>query len=120
MSLRAYRARVSRMLEDLSADARMRLMKFFCSFAWADLEVNADERKFVADLIRRLDLDDNEKTRVEGWLVSHPGPESVDPTTIPVADREVFLEAIQGLVEADGEIQEEEAETLAIFRQLIA
>ena len=98
----------------------MRLMKFVCSFAWADLEVNAEERVFVGDLIRRLELDPAEKRQVEAWLDAHPGAESVDPTTIPAAHREVFLEEIQGVIDADGEVRPEEAETLAIFRQLLS
>jgi len=107
------------MLEDLEANARMRLMEFVCSFAWADLEVNAPERTFVRDLILRLELDQGERVRVEGWLSSPPGPENIDPTLIPVEHREAFLEAIQGVVEADGKIHQEEAESLAVFRQLL-
>ncbi|MDE0884582.1 MAG: TerB family tellurite resistance protein [Myxococcota bacterium] len=107
------------MLEDLGTAARMRLMEFVCSFAWADLEVNAEERAFVRELIGRLALDETERARVEGWLKSPPGPENIDPTQIPVADREAFLEAIHGVVEADGEIHQEEAESLAVFRQLL-
>ena len=97
----------------------MRLMKFVCSFAWADLEVNARERAFVADLLRRLELDSLEGAEVEGWLAVPPRPESVDPTTIPVAHREIFLAAIRGIIEADGRIDSEEVESLTIFRQLL-
>ena len=97
----------------------MRLMKFVCSFAWADLEVNARERAFVADLLRRLELDSLERAEVEGWLAVPPRPESVDPTTIPVAHREIFLAAIRGIIEADGRIDSEEVESLTIFRQLL-
>jgi len=108
------------MFESLDGDARLRLMKFVCSFAWADLEVNAKERAFVADLLRRLELDSLERAEVEGWLAVPPRPESVDPTTIPVAHREIFLAAIRGIIEADGRIDSEEVESLTIFRQLLS
>ncbi len=107
------------MLEDLDGAARMRLMKFVCSFAWADLEVNAKERAFVADMLRRLEFDALERAEVEGWLAVPPSPENIDPTTIPVVHREIFLAAIQGIIEADGRIHSEEIESLTIFRQLL-
>ena len=107
------------MLKDLDGAARLRLMKFVCSFAWADLEVNAKERAFVGDMLRRLEFDSLERAEVEGWLIVPPRPESVDPTTIPVAHREIFLNAIRGIIEADGKIDSEEVESLTIFRQLL-
>ena len=119
MWLAAYRASVVFMLKDLDSAARMRLMEFVCSFAWADLEVNAQERAFVREWIGRLELDAQEKARIEGWLVSPPGPENLDPTTIPTAHREIFLAAIRGIIEADGRIHAEEIESLTVFRQLL-
>ncbi|MCC6527150.1 MAG: TerB family tellurite resistance protein, partial [Polyangiaceae bacterium] len=35
------------MLSKLSKTDRMRLMRFVCSFAWADLEVQNEERAYV-------------------------------------------------------------------------
>ena len=48
------------MLQSLDRTERLQLMKFVCSFAWADLEVRPEEREFVARLIRRLDMNDAE------------------------------------------------------------
>src|SRR5688500_6073014 len=48
------------MLERLSRDDRLRLMKFVCSFAWADLRVQEEERSFVKKLVRKLKLDAEE------------------------------------------------------------
>ena len=97
----------------------MRLMEFVCSFAWADLEVNAQERAFVREWIGRLELGAQEKAQVEAWLDSPPGSANVDPTTIPVEHREIFLAAIRGIIEADGRIHAEEIESLTIFRRLL-
>jgi hypothetical protein len=70
--------------------------------------------------VRRLDLDDDERTRVEGWLAVPPSPESVDPTLIPLSHKKIFLEAIEGVIEADGVIAPEERENLALFKDLLS
>jgi hypothetical protein len=98
---------------------RMRLMKFVCSFAWADLEVRPEERAFVAGLIERLGLDDEEVGRVTGWLQTPPPPDAIDPTDVPREHRQVFLDAVQGVVAADGHVAPEERENLDLFRDLL-
>ena len=98
----------------------MRLMKFVCSFAWADLEIRPEERDFVADMVRRLELDEEEKRRVEGWLELPPSPEAVDPTRVPMAHRRLFVEAVEKVIIADGEIAPEERENLRLFKSLLA
>jgi uncharacterized tellurite resistance protein B-like protein len=105
-------------LEALDRKDRLQLMKFVCSFAWADLEIRPEEREFVAGLIRRLELDPEEAAQVEGWLKLPPRPESVDPTDIPAEHRRVFLESIRGIIEADGEVASEEEENLALLELL--
>ena len=108
------------MLDDLDASQRLQLMKFVCSFAWADLEVRAEERSFVARLVERLDLDARERRQVHRWLERPPLPDSVDPMTIPPTHRKSFLAAIEGVVAADGEISTEERESLAVLQDLLA
>ena len=46
------------MVAELSRSDRMRLMRFVCSFAWADLEVQNEERAFVTRLMNKLDIHD--------------------------------------------------------------
>ena len=103
----------------LSREDRLRLMKFVCSFAWADLEVHPQERAFVLRLVRRLGLDEQEERQVERWLEVPPDPEAVDPTDIPASHRKVFLAAIDGVIAADGEIALEERESLELLHQLL-
>jgi len=107
-------------LDDLDARQRLQLIKFVCSFAWADLEVRAEERSFVARLVERLELDAKERRQVRRWLERPPLPDSVDPMTIPPTHRKSFLEAIEGVVAADGEISVEERDSLAVLRDLLA
>lgn len=94
-------------------------MKFVCSFAWADLEVQDEERQFVARLARTLHLDADERKMVNEWLETPPRPEEVDPTAIPKAHREIFLDTMRALVVSDGRVSPEEAENLALFRALL-
>ena len=108
------------MLSELDRDDRLRLMKFVCSFAWADLEIRPEERDFVAGLVRRLDLGAADRRQVEGWLQLPPNPEAVDPTRIPLAHRKIFIQSVEGVIAADGEIAEEERESLSLFKALLS
>jgi uncharacterized tellurite resistance protein B-like protein len=108
------------MLDQLDRRERMRLMKFICSFAWADLEVRPEERKFIHEMVARLTLDAEEREKVQGWLEVPPEPESVDPTLVPAEHRRVFIEAIQGVIDADGKVAPEEYENFRIFQDLVA
>jgi uncharacterized tellurite resistance protein B-like protein len=108
------------MLSQLSSTHRLRLMKFVCSFAWADLEIRPEERAFIAQLIRGLELGREEEIQVHGWLDVPPGLEGLDPTTIPADHRRFFLEAIEGVIQSDGQLAEEEMENLDLFRQLLS
>ena len=108
------------MLDQLGRDERLRLMKFVCSFAWADLKIRPEERAFVARMIGRLELDNEERRQVEAWLKIPPSPEGIDPTTIPLTHRKTFIESIEGIISADGEISAEERENLSLFMQLLS
>lgn len=107
------------MLSDLNAADRLRLMQFVCSFAWADLEVRPEERSFVGDLVKRLGLAADEVAKVEGWLVVPPELDGLDPSDVPHEHRQAFVSAIEGLIRADGEVAEEERESLELFKQLL-
>ena len=107
------------MLEELDRDERLRLMRFVCSFAWADLEVQSEERSLVSRMIHRLDLDDTEKRQVEEWLKTPPQPESVDPTQIPTEHRKLFMECVEEVVGADADVSPEEGEYLSLFKELL-
>jgi tellurite resistance protein len=106
-------------LRELTRDERLLLMRFVCSFAWADLEVKPEERELVARLIHRLQLDDEEKRQVLEWLESPPPPGSVDPKLVPRAHRMKFLRAVESTVAVDGEVSAEERDSLLVFAKLI-
>jgi uncharacterized membrane protein YebE (DUF533 family) len=107
------------MLHKLSREERLRLMKFICSFAWADLEVQPEERAFVQRMVRRLQLDEQDQKLVDGWLELPPRAAEVDPTEVPPEHRQLFLEAVRGVIAADKFVDPEELENLALFEQLL-
>ncbi len=117
----AYAARMTKqsVVSDLSRSDRLRLMKFICSFAWADLEIRPEERQFVARIVTHLELDDVERAEVEQWLKIPPSAEAVDPMQIPLSQRELFLESIEGVIVSDGEVSPEEHENFELLKDLL-
>lgn len=107
------------MFDQLDRRERLRLVEFVCSFAWADFEIQPEERAFIIALIRRLGLEEEEDLRLQQWLDQPPRLDELDPTAIPAAHRRVFVDAIQGLIAADGEIAAEEHDSFEIFKQLL-
>lgn len=107
------------MLDSLNKEERLRLMKFVCSFAWADLEISPAERELVQSMIERLDLKGDERTLVEGWLEVPPEADEVDPEQIPREHRQLFLDAAKIMILSDGTIDQDEAENLALLEQLL-
>ena len=106
-------------LKTLDREERMQLMKFVCSFAWADLQVQDEERNFVRKMIDRLDLDAEEVDQVNRWLEVPPAPEEVDPATIPREHKQLFIDAARAMVVVDGRVDPEEAENLALLEMLV-
>jgi hypothetical protein len=106
-------------LKNLSKEDRLRLMRFVCSFAWADLHVHQKERDFVHKLVKRMHLSPAEAKQVEGWLKVPPRPEEVDPADVPHAHRELFLDAARSMIAADGEIHPEERISFELLEQLL-
>ncbi|MCA9582306.1 MAG: TerB family tellurite resistance protein [Myxococcales bacterium] len=94
-------------------------MKFVCAFAWSDLSVQKGERAFIAKLVRQLELTDDEQEQVEQWLAIPPRAEEVDPEDVPQAHRRLFLDAARATVVADGHIDMEEAENLALLEMIL-
>lgn len=106
-------------LRELGREDRLRLMKFVVSFAWADLHIADQERRFVRRMIARLRLDADEAAEVEAWLVLPPRAEEVDPNEVPREHRRLILEVARDTIAADGDVSEEERENLALLEQML-
>ena len=107
------------MLEELSREDRLQLMRFICSFAWADLEIRPEERDFVLKMIARLELDEDETAQVTQWLQVPPPADDLDPEDIPREHRQLFLDAAKAMILSDGSIEDVEAENLIILDALL-
>jgi hypothetical protein len=103
----------------MTAVERMNLMRFVCSFVWTDLKVASQERDLVMRIAGRLALTDAELKQVEQWLRLPPNVEEVDPTSVPKAHRQLFLQAAELVAKADGKVVPAEKDSLAIFRDLL-
>ena len=106
-------------MQRLSRAERLQLLRFVCSFVWADLRVTADERAFVHKMVRRLKLHPAEAEEVERWLEVPPPPDSVDPAAIPDRHRQIFLDAVREAASADGHVGSAEREDLVLFERLL-
>lgn len=106
-------------MNDLSPEERLLLLRFVCSFAWADLEVQPEERRFVQGLVEGLHLTERERSLAMGWLEVPPPAEEVDPTRVPREHRMLFLAAAREMVSRDGRVTEEEAMSLRLLEQLL-
>lgn len=106
-------------LKALAREDRMLLLRFVCSFAWADLSVAPEERRFIGDLVERLDLGEAERAEVAGWLETPPDPESVDPQLVPQEHRAAFVKAVETVITADGRVLPREREQLLLLAQML-
>lgn len=102
-----------------TSEDRLRLLRFVCSFAWADLDISQAERDYIWQLTERLHLDDAEKAQVERWLQMPPPAEDIDPFDIPVDQRQAVLEAAAALIRSDGQVAQAELESFVLLESLI-
>lgn len=107
------------MLDALNREDRLQLMRFVCSFAWADLEITDREREFIVKMVVRLGLDEEEQEQVADWLEVPPRADDLDPADIPKEHRQLFLDAAKAMILSDGNIEDVEAENLVILDQLL-
>lgn len=108
------------MLEKLTDDEKLRLLRFLCTFAWADLSVGDPERRLVQDLIRRFGLGSDDSIMAAGWLDHPPNEEDIDPTDIPKEHRQLVLDAVLEMVSVDGHVDSMEAESFAVLSALMS
>ena len=107
------------MLDALNKEERLHLMRFVCSFAWADLEITDRERDFIVKMVVRLGLDEDEQNQVASWLEVPPRADDLDPADIPREHRQLFLDAAKAMILSDGTVEDDEAENLVILDQLL-
>lgn len=107
------------MLNALTDEEKLRLVRFMSSFAWADLDVTERERNLIRLLVERLGLPAQAAEEAVGWLEHPPSEEDLDPNDIPIEHRRLFVEIATELVGVDGLVDEMAIEALAIFESLL-
>ena len=103
----------------LSVAERLNLMKFVCSFVWTDLKVAQAELDLVMRIVGHLKLTDAESQQVAAWLKVPPPIDEIDPSSVPKEHRELFLQAAEMAVKADGRVVPAERDAMALFRDLL-
>ncbi len=91
-------------------------MRFVCSFAWADHEIQDAEREFIGRLMTALELSKDERTEVDGWLERAP---EVDPFEVPLEHKELFLDTARAMIAADGRLDPDEMVNLTLLEHLL-
>lgn len=103
------------MIRDLSRDDRDRLFQYLIAAMWADGEVAPEELDVLTDMLLELELDAGEMQRVTAMLHSRPRVDELKASDVPLAHREMLVDAVRRGVLADGEVSERE---LATVRQI--
>lgn len=95
------------MLDRLSAEERLWLLRLVASFAWVDGQVDESEKRFVRRLMSKLPLSSEEVHDVESWLIVAP-TEEVPLDKVAPANKRIFLESVRALIFVDGKIDADE------------
>ena len=104
---------------ELTTEEKLSVMRFICAFAWADLEIQQAERKLINQIMEVIQLAEEHRPTVLGWLDRPPRAEDVDPLSIPDNLKELILDAATGVILADGELQDAEIDLLDLFQQIL-
>jgi len=101
--------------DDLTEAERIELMRFMCSFAWADGEVQAGERVVLERVLNSLNLNPDDRAKAETWLSEAPDMTAFDFAAIPAKTRGVFVDHAFEVASADGGLAVEEMRHLKMF-----
>jgi hypothetical protein len=108
------------MIENCTSEEKLQIMRFICTFAWADLKVVQAERQFIMRFCDTLVLNDDERKEVESWLKHPQHPDDIDPFSLPKHLHEYVLSAAQAISIVDGEFDDKESELLEILQGILS
>ena len=96
----------------------MQLFKYMCAFAWADMEIQHQEREMIERLIISLELSNDQRQTVLQWLDQPNTIPEIDPYDVNPDFREQIYQAAQAVVLSDGELTFNERDMLALLRNV--
>ncbi len=94
-------------------------MRFVCSFAWADGEIQREEQELVRRMLSRISLESRDRKTVLNWLDVPPRPEEVDPSLIPAKHAWIFLDTVRSVMDADQVIDPQEHKLMARLEKFL-
>lgn len=101
--------------DDLTESERLELMRFLCSFAWADGVVQPQEKTVLERILGSLELSAEAHAEAEGWLTAAPSVQGRALRSIDEKKRATFIDGAYEVAAADGEIAADELEHLKMF-----
>ena len=107
------------MKENFTSEEKMQIMRFICTFAWADLKVVPSEKLMIERFCNTLQLDENQRKEVNSWTKRPIHPEDIDPFSIPDHLKKYILSAAKAISIVDGDFDEKEAELLELLQNLL-
>ena len=106
-------------LQSLTLQEKLDLLAFASAFAWADLEIQHQERRIYMAIVDEMGLVDNEREIALSLLSSPPRAEQIDPMNIPVEHRTLFLSTAHNIILADNELKATETSMLDLLRSIL-
>ena len=82
-------------LNEMTREERLLLLRFVCSFAWADDQMREEERALVRRYVDKLRLDDSEQSQVQEWLSRPPPAEPLAARSDSLMHRSTRLAVLQ-------------------------
>ena len=101
--------------DELTESERIELMRFLCSFAWADGEVQPQEKIVLEQVLGGLNMSPEARAEVEPWLTTPPDVEGRELETIDDAKRAAFIDFAYEVAAADGQIAADELKHMKMF-----
>ncbi|MBS2012004.1 MAG: hypothetical protein JST00_03895 [Deltaproteobacteria bacterium] len=103
----------------MTPNERLTILRFAASFLWADLEIDAREAGFFADLARELGLGPLTSDALDELLAMPPLPEDIDPTSVPPALAARVRDAALRAIASDGKVLPAEMAMFELLDELL-
>jgi uncharacterized membrane protein YebE (DUF533 family) len=105
--------------DELTEAEQIELMRFLCSFAWADGEVHDTERTVLEQVLGGLTLSPEARADAQAWLSEPPDMEGFDFGAISPEKRSAFIDQAFAVAAAHDGLGAQEIRHLKMFMTFI-
>ena len=102
----------------LADDHLMMYFQYLCAFAWADHEIQPQERDMILRNMETLSVNDEQRAQILGWLETPPDASLIDPYNVPRDFRKIIFQAAKVMVISDGELHPLEEDMLDMLKDI--